>query len=238
MLLDFDGTLAPFEARPDRVRPYPGLVRVLDDIMERPRSRVVIVSGRSLDGPAPALGLRRPAEMWGAHGWQRLVPGAPLTAYEPPPRAREALAVAEARVQPLRQWGARVERKPAGVAVHWRGLHVLAREAVREGLRRNWHALASVPELGMVEFDGGLELRALGRDQGAVVDNVLEEAGEETAAAYLGDDTTDEDAFTAIQGRGLGVLVRAEARRTQAQAWVRPPRELTGFLQRWRDCLA
>lgn len=238
LFLDFDGTLAPFQARPDQVRPYPGFVRMLDEIMAQPGSRVVIVTGRRLDGLAPVLDLERPAEMWGAHGWQRLVPGAPLTAYEPSSGAREALALAESRAASLRHWGARVERKPASVAVHWRGLHVLSREAVREALRRCWHAPSRSPEVEVLEFDGGVELKALGRDKGAVVNKVLAEAGKEAVTAYLGDDSSDEDAFAAIRGRGLGVLVRPAVRRTGADVWLRPPREVAGFLQRWRDCVA
>ena len=52
--------------------------------------------------------------------------------------------------------------------------------------------------------------------------------------AYLGDDRTDEDAFRALRGRGLSVLVRAEPRETAADAWIRPPEELIEFLRTWR----
>jgi trehalose-6-phosphatase len=51
--------------------------------------------------------------------------------------------------------------------------------------------------------------------------------------AYLGDDRTDEDAFKALAGRGLAVLVREELRPTAAAVWLRPPVELLDFLQRW-----
>ncbi|HVL35544.1 MAG TPA: trehalose-phosphatase, partial [Burkholderiales bacterium] len=199
LLLGFDGTLAPFHPRPERARPYPGLARLLDEISAGPRSRVIVVTGRSLQGPAPALGLQRPVELWGAHGWERLVPGAPLAVYAPSHAAGEALAAAQARAAPLRHRGARVERKPASVAVHWRGLPVLPREAVREALRRAWAGIVGTPELELVEFDGGVELRARGRSKGEVVERVLGEAGNEAAAAYLGDDLTDEDAFAAIE---------------------------------------
>ena len=55
------------------------------------------------------------------------------------------------------------------------------------------------------------------------------------AAAYLGDDHPDEDAFAAIRGRGCGVLVRPQWRRTHATLWLRPPAGLIRFLERWRD---
>jgi len=55
----------------------------------------------------------------------------------------------------------------------------------------------------------------------------------ETVAAYLGDDFTDEDAFTAIKGHGIGILVRKEFRPTEADIWIKPPDELLSFLSDW-----
>ena len=52
-------------------------------------------------------------------------------------------------------------------------------------------------------------------------------------AAYLGDDLTDEDAFKAIKGKGIGVLVREEPRKTAADIWIKPPDELLSFLSNW-----
>jgi trehalose 6-phosphate phosphatase len=49
----------------------------------------------------------------------------------------------------------------------------------------------------------------------------------------LGDDTTDESAFQAINGRGLSVLVRPRYRATAAEAWLKPPDEVFDLLQRW-----
>lgn len=236
LILDFDGTLAPFAARPECVRPYPRIPAALDRIMAQPGSRVVIVTGRRLDAAAPTLALTHAPEIWGAHGWQRMAPGGQLAVYEPSAPVREKLDAAAAQAMALRTWGARVEPKPGSVAVHWRGQPVLTVQALREELERRWHGLCRSPELELVDFDGGVELRALGRDKGVVVNKVLAGAGEETAAAYLGDDTSDEDAFLAIEGRGLGVLVRAQLRRTRAGAWLRPPQELALFLEQWCAC--
>jgi trehalose-phosphatase len=85
------------------------------------------------------------------------------------------------------------------------------------------------------EFDGGLELRLPGITKGDVVRTVLDESHDEAVSAYLGDDTTDEDAFEAIAGRGLSVLVRPELRPTKAELWLKPPDELFSFLRRWLD---
>ena len=52
-------------------------------------------------------------------------------------------------------------------------------------------------------------------------------------AAYLGDDVTDENAFQAVKGHGVGLLVREELRPTEADVWIRPPDELRSFLLDW-----
>ena len=82
-------------------------------------------------------------------------------------------------------------------------------------------------------FDGGLELRARGYDKAQVVATVLEECSGHTVAAFLGDDATDEDGFRAVQGRGIGILVRPEWRPTSAEMWLRPPGEVAEFLKQW-----
>jgi trehalose-phosphatase len=107
----------------------------------------------------------------------------------------------------------------------------MIRAKVAEGLPY----LAQSKGLQLKEFDGGIELRIPGRDKGYAVASALGEMGEEVAAAYLGDDFTDEDAFRAIQGKGLSVLVREEFRPTDADVWIIPPRELLDFLGRWME---
>jgi len=46
LLLDYDGTLAPFHRRPERALPYPEVGPLLKRAIERCRTRVIIVSGR------------------------------------------------------------------------------------------------------------------------------------------------------------------------------------------------
>ena len=87
-----------------------------------------------------------------------------------------------------------------------------------------------------MEFDGGLELRALGHNKHHAVKTVLSETPGDSVVAYLGDDLTDEDAFAAVKiAHGLAVLVRSEPRSTRADLWIQPPEELVVFLDRWRE---
>src|ERR1700755_1492520 len=57
LMLDYDGTLAPFHARPELAVPYPEASAALRDIVRAGGTRVVIVSGRPADEVPPLLGL-------------------------------------------------------------------------------------------------------------------------------------------------------------------------------------
>lgn len=128
------------------------------------------------------------------------------------------------------------EEKPGCLAIHWRGLPFQNKERLRERVMERWQWVrhARRGDLAWHEFDGGIELWVPGRNKGDVVNAILGEMPRDTAAAYLGDDLTDEDAFKAIGGRGLAVLVRPEYRPTAAHVWIRPPEELLKFLAQWQ----
>jgi len=232
LLLDYDGTLAPFHKRPERAEPYPRVAQLLRDLSRRCATRIVIVSGRRLADLRGPLARIPHDEAWASHGWERFTACGDRMGYEPPRGAQRQLQLAEAPARSLAMHGARIERKVASVAVHWRGMQPGAAERVRELLAHAWRGLA-MDELALLEFDGGVELRARGRDKGDAVREILASCGPDAACAYLGDDLTDEDAFGAIRERGLGVLVRPELRDTHAQLWIAPPRELIAFLERW-----
>jgi trehalose-phosphatase len=237
LLLDYDGTLAPFRVERDQAVPYPELLGPLIDLQRDGRTRVVVVSGRAVDNLRPLLGLNPTPELWGTHGWERQRPGRPVELRDPGAGPREALARAKDLADPI--LGAeRVEEKPAAVAAHVRGLSAADAEARLRAVRGLWSPLLQAGGLELLEFDGGVELRVGGRNKGSVVDDVLAEEPEGAAVAYLGDDRTDEDAFRALAGRGLAVLVRGELRPTAAQLWLKPPGELVDFLRRWRGALA
>lgn len=235
LMLDYDGTLAPFQVRPERAVPYPGVEEVLDEIMGAERSRVVIVTGRTVGDLVPLLNLHQRPELWGTHGGERLLPDGRGARAELDEGVRRRLNEGERRVRELSRVGGRVEIKPASVALHWRGTSALAAARMREALPQLWEPLAADGELELLEFDGGMELRARACNKRNAIESVLAETPGDAAVAYLGDDFTDEDAFAAVKARGLAVLVRREFRETAADVWIRPPRELIAFLRSWRD---
>jgi trehalose-phosphatase len=230
LILDYDGTLAPFVEQRDHALPYKEIPTILSEIMAT-RTRVIIVSGRSAAEVSRLIGVEPAPEIWGAHGLERVRPDGSRVVGRVDRRSKLAIdqAVEWAKQQGL---DSQLEIKPGGVALHWRGMDSRNVEEIFQSTMLSLLPLTRVSRLVLSEFDGGLELRVANCNKGHVVNEILNEMGD-VPAAYLGDDRTDEDAFRALQGRGLTVLVRPQLRPTAAELWLRPPDELLLFLNDW-----
>lgn len=234
LLLDYDGTLAPFQIDRDTAYPYPEVVPILERIVQRKLTRVVVISGRPVAEVKTLLGGLNDLELWGAHGLERQLADGSYHQARIPWGTMELLSrakdwVIESDLIPL------TEVKPGGIAIHWRGMAEAEAERVESRLLMGWNELAGSPELKLLRFEGGIELRVARPDKGDAVASIIEESPRDAEIAYLGDDLTDEDSFRALNGRGLTVLVRPEYRETAARVWLRPPNELAEFLERWSD---
>ena len=235
LLLDYDGTLAPFTTSREQAFPYAGVSDLLDKLVRTTETRVVVITGRPAKEIQPLLGIVPHLEVWGSHGLERLRRDGSYQVVAMGEGALQALAEADAAVFEEGLDKA-MESKPGAVAVHWRGLGRAAKE-VREAAYRALQPLSGKHGLVLAAFDGGLELRVGSRNKADAVRSVLSELPSDACVAYLGDDRSDEDAFRALRDRGLRVLVRPQQRPTEADVWLKPPEELIDFLAEWlRAC--
>ena len=74
LLLDYDGTLAPFRVDRFQARPWAGVRELLTRIQQQGRTRMAIISVRAAREIEPLLGMDPPLEVWGLHGAERLFP--------------------------------------------------------------------------------------------------------------------------------------------------------------------
>jgi trehalose 6-phosphate phosphatase len=198
LFLDFDGTLVALADRPDGISvslQLPALLARLATVLE---GRVAILTGRALADleshlSVPGLVAR------GSHGLERQgeAPEAPAALAEVG-SAFAALATQDP--------GMSVERKPAGVALHYRMAPEREAEAVALA-----DALAARTGLAVQRGKMVVELRPPGTDKGVALSAMMAEppfAG--ARPVFVGDDVTDEDAFAAAAALGgFGVLVGA-----------------------------
>lgn len=232
LMLDYDGTLAPFRKDPDQAFPYPGISEVLQAIVRTGRTRVVIISGRDAQDVIPLLDIEPHPEVWGLHGLQRLKVDGSSEMLALDEHTLESLAAAE-RWLGYQALEHTAEFKPGSIAVHWRGLSECEVEWVRGRVLLGWASIAKSTGLDLLEFDGGVEIRPPEVDKGDAVRTIMKEMNSNTPTAYLGDDTTDEHAFEALNGTGLSVLVRPRWRTTKAKIWLKPPNEVLDLLTDW-----
>ncbi|HEV2530200.1 trehalose-phosphatase [Phenylobacterium sp.] len=203
LFLDLDGTLAPIAARPQDVRPDRRRTDLLERLAEVTGGRLAVVTGRTLADVDRILEGRVIA-VAAVHGLVRRDSRGAVDATSQHPKLREA---AEAfRAFAARDSGLLVEDKGLSIALHFR----LARQhadAARVCARR----LAA--ETGLTLQDGDMveELRTPGPTKADSVRAFMAEPPfHGSCPMFLGDDTTDEDGFTAARELGgAGILVGA-----------------------------
>jgi trehalose 6-phosphate phosphatase len=198
ILLDIDGTLAPIVEHASDAH-VPESTRQLLIAVARTYGLVGCVSGRRASEARAMVSIGTISYV-GSHGVELLRAGwteAVLDAgvEEWVRRIREFGK--EADTAETRKYRIRLEDKGAIVAFHWRGtrdeegartaIDAIAQRAEAAGLRTHWGRKV-------------LEVRPpIKIDKGAGIIRLLAEAGEEIdRALYVGDDTTDLDAFRAL----------------------------------------
>ncbi len=230
LFLDYDGTLSPIAPRPD-LAVLPEETR---EVLRRLAGRfpVVVISGRGREDVADLVGIPNLAYA-GSHGYDITGPGSlRLEVGEGVPETIERAA------ERLRRdlggiAGVLIEPKRFAISIHFR----LADERRLPEIERAVDAAAaSEPGLRKAHGKKLFELRPdLDWDKGKALLWLLHALGLDhpgTLPFYIGDDLTDEDAFRAIQDRGIGVLVAQEPRETAAEYQVRDPGEVVELLER------
>lgn len=231
LLLDYDGTLAPFNPVRGEARPLPRSMQLLERIVRETRTALAIVSGRtiaeleSLAGPLPAL-------LVGEHGWEEREAGGETRRHALPAGAERVLDEAE-RLARASGWGDGIERKRASVVLHTRALEPERARALEERWLPALREISPAERFTVDRISGGLELRVRGRDKGTVVRERIALEPREALAVFVGDDVTDEDAFAAVREHGFGVKVGSPERLTLAQARVHSVEAVSDFLETW-----
>jgi trehalose 6-phosphate phosphatase len=193
---DYDGVLAPLVGDPSAAVPVPGVAAALQRLAAHDDVVVALVSGRGVADLRAVSSLEGPYRWIGSHGAEY---DGPLTG-ELAAR-RDALAE---RLAPLVAAvpGARLEVKPASVAVHVR--QVTDRVAAA-GLLEQASAVAD-PSLTLKPGKEVLELAVTDADKGTALLRLRDDLGA-VATVYLGDDRTDEDAVRVLSPGDLTVKV-------------------------------
>ena len=230
IFLDYDGTLTPIVERPE--------LAVLSDAMRETlraladRCTVVVISGRERSDVAGLVGLDKVIYA-GCHGFDIGGPKGMEIRHEE--GAGYVPIIAQAADELRRRLasidGVIVENKTYTVAVHFRRVRA-------ENVGRVEHSVETVlaghPLLRKTFGKMVFELRPnMNWDKGKAVLWLLHALGLDEAGVvpcYLGDDVTDRDAFKALRGKGISILVSEHPLPTCADYRLSDPSEVRIFL--------
>jgi len=200
---DYDGTLAELVDDPACAFPLPSAIDALRGLAHLPRTEVAIVSGRSLRDLFTLSGLTDGVHLVGSHG-SEFEPGV-ITGVEGD--ELDVLAQVTAQVRELAQTvpRARVETKPASVAFHTREVDpLLVPDLVASVLT----GPGSVPGVSVKHGKDVVELTITDAHKGTALRRLRQTLGVDVVM-FVGDDLTDEDAFTALGPNDVAVKVGA-----------------------------
>ena len=197
---DFDGTLSTIAPRPDLARPDSQALALLRTLAAMPHTHVAVISGRARADLVRLLG-DSDIRLIGSHGAEAGNPAmVSLT-----PAARALLDALAEELDPLVRGtpGAFVERKPTGVAFHYREA---APGAGERAVGRIYDTLADREGVFLLPGSRVVELTVIEPHKGRALESMRfrVDAG---AVVFIGDDITDEHAFEVLRAGDAGVKV-------------------------------
>jgi trehalose 6-phosphate phosphatase len=231
LALDYDGTLAPFTIERMEARPLQGTMDLITKIRDKTGGSLAIISGRSVAEVLELLGDMK-IMLVGSHGHEFRYPN--MSQVNKMPTSHQSEGLVKAKDFCIDEGiGSLIETKGASIAVHTRGLSLKDARRIEERVMAVWHPLAKSNALDLRRFNGGVELRCLGFDKGDALRTLLALLRDNTFCVYIGDDDTDEDAFLAIRGHGIGIKVGEPESHTEAQGFLPDVASVQQFLKGW-----
>jgi len=204
LVLDYDGTLAPFTAKPAEAMPSPELLDLLKRMKADAKNTVVINSGRdkgTLDAWFAGLGLDFAAEHGAVYKQNNTwtVVQTPLENWD-----EEIMAIMTHAIE--KTPGASLEVKDTSLVWHYRNVDVWLAELRAQQLINA--LIGPAYRLGMQVVPGHkiVEIKPASVSKGVELERRLNESDFDFVLA-IGDDTTDEDMFNALPADGISIKV-------------------------------
>ena len=237
LFLDYDGTLTPLQEHPDKAVLSADMREALEAVGKAPECRIIALSGRALNDVRGKVGMKKVIYV-GNHGLEIAGPDITFSGMLTP-RFKETLKGIKEEIQRQiipRIPGMWVEDKGATISIHYRVVVPERHASCKRVLQKIIRIYQINKDVRAVWGKKVLELRPpIEWDKGKAALWLLKSfqtsmGTENVLPVYLGDDTTDEDAFRVLKKMGATVLV-GRKRRSYAQYYLQDPQEVKEFLK-------
>lgn len=238
LVLDYDGTIAPYHDLKDQAVLVPGVEERLIAIHESGHTRIIINTGRATENLLYIAALPFPVEVWGCHGREHLDAEGNFQVFGITAAHLLGLEIGRQRIR--EHVAARcIELRNGCLTVFYQDASDERRREMLAAAHRCWDDLLEPHGLSVEEFFGGIELITNGRDKGDAIRAILASVDPaRVPVAFLGDAETDEDGFRAMGGQGLSILVSAgHPPSTAAHVRVEQWEGVISFLDQWLEAI-
>ncbi|MCL7488229.1 MAG: trehalose-phosphatase [Desulfobulbaceae bacterium] len=235
IFLDYDGTLTPIVDNPAAAKLDKHGRRILRKVSQH--LFAAVISGRGLEDIQKMVGIDELIYA-GSHGFEISDGSGYFEGRPEKKRYLEALQDAEKQLRSIagEMPGVKIERKPYAVAAHYRNVSAEFIPPLEQKIN---DIETSSAELKKTSGKKIFELRpAVDWHKGQALRKMIEHFHTDCSRVtplYIGDDTTDEDAFCEIAESGVAILVSEEPRSTAARYRLRNPSEVLTFLENLAD---
>src|SRR5215203_2564580 len=205
ILLDYDGTLAPFEKLPSLAIPGDEMLNLLVKLSLEAKNEVIVISGRDSDSLQKWM-RHLPLTLVAEHGavikykndsWEQQVSQSNKWKEEVRPLLQSFV---------IRCAESFIEEKQNTLAWHYRNANLDIGFVRSRELHKSLLQLTNNTELQVIDGNHVIEVRFTDVDKGVTASKIVERYSPDFIFC-LGDDTTDEDMFRILKDKGYTVKV-------------------------------
>lgn len=230
IFLDFDGTLTPIVSTPQKAVLSKAVRKLLKEMSKNHKIRLVFISGRSLKDIKRLIGIKGVIYV-GNHGLE--IDG-PKTKFKSPVSLAHKKILKcikdDLKTRLSAVGGLFIEDKGLSLSVHYRLVDKYKIPEIKTVLH---NSITPYFKRGIINIKSGkkvFEIRPLiNWDKGKAVLWLLPK--KDIIPIYLGDDTTDEDAFKVLKNRGITIFV-GRPKKSYAEYFLKDTKEVEYFLNR------
>ena len=230
LFLDYDGTLSHFKKDPNKAYPVKGIKKIIKKISELDFITITIISGRGLEDLKNKMSLNS-INYAGLHGLE-------MQDYNPKNLNQNKIKhyiniIKKQYKNEIKSNQLFLEDKKFVLSIHYRNNFQDI-----NNLKSSIHNLVDKKQFEVMNGRKIIEIKPKGWNKGKAVQMIRKKSfkNKNPLEIYIGDDTTDEDAFSVING--FSIYVKNENKMSEKAAfYLNDPDEVYMFLNKFKNTL-